>query len=103
MLARLGSVLAWLEVQSNRAKLYRLASVLGPLLIAAGLLSDDELGSVLAILGALTGFGGNRLADKHSRERTPRNARGAAQLVEVLLVLILLGVAFLVLDGVRFH
>lgn len=67
----MSKLLAWLEVQGNRALLYRAALILGPLLVVAGVVSSGTWAQILGVAGVLLGVGGNGLAARH----TSRKAR----------------------------
>lgn len=52
----------WLEVEANRAYVYRILLVVVPLLVAGGILTDGGAQVVLGVLAALLGFGAPALA-----------------------------------------
>jgi hypothetical protein len=60
MLALLNRILHGAE--ANRAYFYRLATVLGPVLVGAHFITSGVLSTVLTVAGAILGVGGTGLA-----------------------------------------
>lgn len=57
----------WLEVAANRRKVYLVARVVLPLLVAAGWLSTGQQNDVLTVLQFLASFAVPQLAARNTR------------------------------------
>lgn len=85
----------WLSDIGHRALVYRSALVVGPLLVAGGVITDGTLSQVLYVLGVLTGVGGNALATKHTARPKTRGQAGRASLLVAAVVVGTLGLVCL--------
>jgi hypothetical protein len=73
-LRRLGALIGKIvpEAEQHRAYLYRVALVVGGLLVASGRITDGQLSTVLTVVGAVLGLSGSGMAAvKTSTASTP--------------------------------